>query len=174
VNELRVYPYPLFEFIVAGLDSQTQAHIFTVDQDGNVKSWDFLGFTTIGSGSELAFSEMTKWYYEITQPLTLAIPRIYFAKKAAERAQGVGHYTDFGFIGYVQTTDNQIEPNPFLISGDPRIIKLLEEAHGSIGKNEADTINKTMQTIEGMFKVRYAELRQAGLINGLHSFRMPK
>jgi hypothetical protein len=153
VNELRVYPYPLFEFIVCGLDNPKEPHIFTVDQDGNIKSWDFLGFATIGSGSELAFSEMTKWLYSDQQPLSLAIPRIYFAKKASERAQGVGKITDYGFLTFIKNPkSDEFIPNAYFISTDQQMIKQLDESYNSIRSFEATTITNMQNEIDKRFK----------------------
>jgi hypothetical protein len=152
VNELRIYPYPMFEFIVTGIDD-IGAHIYTVDQDGNVKSWDFLGFTTIGSGGELAFSEMTKWTYSYQHPLSLSIPRIYFAKKASERAQGVGASTDYGFLTRIKKPDSEeIVPQTVFLSTMPEFIKSLDDAYQSIHNYEADTIVKIQKNIEEMQK----------------------
>jgi 20S proteasome alpha/beta subunit len=152
VNELRIHPYPIFEFIVSGLDN-TGAHIYTVDQDGNVKSWDFLGFTTVGSGSELAFSEMTKWMYTDQQPLSLAIPRIYFAKKASERAQGVGKMTDFGFITLIHDVNTKKNsPQVFFISGNKETMTILENTHEAIKNQEANLIKQAQIEIDKILR----------------------
>ena len=57
INEVRDCQYPYeFSFIVLGLEASKEAHLFTVDQDGNYRLQDYLGFATIGSGGELCIS----------------------------------------------------------------------------------------------------------------------
>lgn len=145
INELRAFPYPDFEFIVCGLDNPSSPHIFTVDQDGNIKSWDFLGFAVIGSGGSMALSEMTKWRFTTMDQLPISITRIYFAKKAAERAIGVGRSTDYGVLSYKQISDS--EAVPVMSNIDPDIIKELEAGHNEMMNTEGAVITKTANKI---------------------------
>ena len=152
IDELEKYDYPEFEFIVTGLDS-AGAHIYTVDQDGSIKSWDFLGFTAIGSGSSLASLEMTKWMYPARQLLSLGIPRMYLAKRASERAEGVGTNTDYGILTYKKqhNSEDTVVKLTYL-SELPDLMKTLDNAYNKILQNEADTIIEIQSSIEKMRK----------------------
>ncbi len=158
VNDLKFYQYPAFEFIVAGLDEEViMAHIFKVDQDGNQSSWDSIGFATTGSGGSLAFLELTKWFYSITHELSLAIPRLYFAKKVSERATGVGRYTDYVFLSF-QEDENKIPiANMFTISTDQETIKKLDEGYQKLGTSELAIITELKDVVTDRFKQRQEE-----------------
>src|SRR6185437_12229037 len=77
LQERLNYKYPPFEFIILGMDSPTEPHIFTVNHHGDYKPWDSVGYAVSGIGSDLAFSEMTKWNYSIFESLSLAITKVY-------------------------------------------------------------------------------------------------
>jgi 20S proteasome alpha/beta subunit len=101
LEELDVYHYGLkCEFIIAGFDAPTEPHIYTVNQDGGYRSNDVLGYSQIGSGSLLAYFQMTKSGHSINDPSVNTIPIVYFAKKLSERAQGVGRITDLYAMFY--------------------------------------------------------------------------
>ena len=152
IDALETHPRPEFEFIVTGIDD-FGAHIYTVDRDGGIKSWDSLGFTTIGSGGRLAFLEMTKWTYDVQHPLSLCIPRIYFAKKASERAQGVGASTDYGFLAYMKKPDSEeITPQLVSLSELANLIQKLDDAYQSIHEHQTSTIVQMQKDIEEMQK----------------------
>jgi len=71
------------------------AHIYTVNQTGECKLHDYLGFAVIGSGYDLAFPELTKFpYFPLIIGWQDALIRVYDAKKVAERMGGVGQQTN--------------------------------------------------------------------------------
>jgi len=154
MNEIRTYQYPFFEFIIGGLDKEgDQAHIYKIDQDGALTTWNFLGFATTGSGSQLAFAELTKWFYASQHPLSYAIPRVYFAKKVSERAQGVGTHTDFGFITYYTLKETgKPQPTVFYISTSTQMMPILDTAFQKILKNESAEIGNVQTQLDAIFQ----------------------
>jgi 20S proteasome alpha/beta subunit len=163
MSELRAYQYPYFEFIVCGIDNQgDRAHLYKVDQDGNLTNWDFLGFVTIGSGSQLAFTELTKWFYSSQHPLSHAIPRIYFAKKVSERAQGVGTITDYGFLAlHKPNNKTEFEVGVFYISTEPNLMKDLEQGYKNILQHEMNEITTIQNQIEAAITNKAKEETQS-------------
>jgi hypothetical protein len=153
MSELHAYQYPYFEFIVCGLDNEaSMAHIYKVDQDGHLTNWDFLGFTTTGSGSQLAFAELTKWFYSSQHSLSHAIPRVYFAKKVSERALGVGNITDFGFLAPHKPVGKEtIEIGTFYISTARNIMDDLEQGFKNVLEHEMKEITDIQQKIDAAF-----------------------
>lgn len=154
MDDIEYYQYPAFEFIIAGMDSPEEPHIYKVIQEGDWTCWDSLGFVTIGSGQNLAFPEMTKWYYSTSQPMTVAISRIYFAKKVAERVQGVGRSTDLGCICHREdTTTKEMKVKFYDISADVGFMERLNKAFDKLTNNEAEIIrqlaNEIQQEIDG-------------------------
>jgi hypothetical protein len=97
------YMYPQFEFLVAGIELPNAAYIYTVNQNGDVRpQHDSNGFATVGAGGSMAFLELTKYTYAREVPMVEALPRVYFAKKASERVQGVGRWTDLWLLYFAQ------------------------------------------------------------------------
>jgi hypothetical protein len=87
------------QFLVLGIDiNPYNPHIFIVQEDGDYKAYDYIGFATIGSGSDLAFPELAKFVYHPNINMDIAISRVYNAKKVAERVQGVGKWTDLHIL----------------------------------------------------------------------------
>jgi nitrogen regulatory protein PII len=112
-NLLLNYEYKFrCDFLVFGLDVQPNAspkvspHLWVVNQDGDSKLYDYLGFAAIGNGANTAFPELTKllWHQGIT--MVEAIVRVFNAKKAAERMGGVGQFTDL-YVLHVPAPDRQ-------------------------------------------------------------------
>jgi hypothetical protein len=100
---IQEYAYPQFDFLVAGIELPAEACIYTVNQNGEVRpQHDSNGFATIGGGGGMAFLELTKYTYAREVPMVEALPRVYFAKKAAERVQGVGRWTDLLVLYFAQ------------------------------------------------------------------------
>lgn len=158
IDDIDNYQYPSFEFIIAGLDSPTEPHIYKVIQEGEWACWDSLGFVTTGTGQNLAFPEMTKWYYSKAQSMTFAIPRIYFAKKAAERVQGVGRSTDLSFLCYRQEQQTKtLIPRLYDISVDYGFIEKLDKSYETIVSNEADVLTKLANEIQKEIEQAHTE-----------------
>lgn len=149
MDELDYYPYPNFEFIITGFDSPDEPHLFKVNQDGDWACFDSIGFTTTGAGHSLAFPEMTKWYYTTEQSLSLALPRIYFAKRTSERIQGIGRSTDLAFTVFREEPENQKLPVKFYdISADIGFMERMDKAFTQFNESEADIINGLAKDIQ--------------------------
>jgi 20S proteasome alpha/beta subunit len=94
------------EAIVTGVDADSSAHIFVVDDPGTVNCFDGLGFAAIGIGafhakSQFMFKGHVRWkLLHETMLLT------YRAKKRAEVASGVGALTDMVTISRANTPNH--------------------------------------------------------------------
>lgn len=155
IVELENYPYPEFEFIVAGFDmKENAAYIYKVNQDGDYSNWNFLGFAVTGSGESLAFSELTKHSYSSMLPFSHAIPRVIFAKKTSERAQGVGQGTDMGYINmqYDPKDPKQVIPMLTPMSPDREVMQLFDNAYNDMLKSEQQVVSSLQQTIDKLIK----------------------
>jgi len=112
MDELLNYEYGFrTDFLVFGIDFALNVytpHIYVVDQDGNVRLQDYLGFGVIGSGAGMAFPEMTKYKWHRGVTISEAFVRIYNSKRAAERMGGVGVETDL-FALHVFEGENKVK-----------------------------------------------------------------
>jgi 20S proteasome alpha/beta subunit len=159
MDELEDYQYPVFEFIVAGFDSVFEPHLFKINQEGDSTCYDSLGFVTTGDGQNLAFPEMTKWYYSTEQSMSVAIPRIYFAKRTSERIQGVGRSTDLAFMVYRNEQKNEEWKGKFYdISVDVGFIEKLDKVFDKLKANEADIITELAEDIQSEIYGASAEI----------------
>ena len=155
ISDLENYQYPTFEFIVCGIDSIDKVpYLFKIDQDGDTSNWNFLGFAVTGSGSALAFAELTKRSYHVQLPFSAAMPRVYFAKRTSERAQGVGRFTDFGFLNLqIDPKDKDKTLVRFTpLSNDPGILPMFDGAYDKMIKDEDKTINDLQQQIDELIR----------------------
>jgi 20S proteasome alpha/beta subunit len=149
MDELDYYPYPNFEFIIAGFDSPDKPRLFKVNEEGYWTCHDSLGFTTTGDGQNLAFPEMTKWYYTTEQSMSLDIPRIYFAKRTSERIQGVGRSTDLAFTVFREDIKTkELVVKFYDISADEGFIEKLDGSFEEFNTSEANIINKLAKDIQ--------------------------
>lgn len=142
-----VYPFD-FSFIVLGLESSREAHLFYVDQDGAYQLHDSLGFVTIGVGRTLAFPQMTKYAYSRYFPLPTAISMVYISKKVSERMQGVGQLTDLVVLHFKDAT---FSPVIWVPSTDPEFMKKLNEAFDTISKNESTELQNISKKVQEWF-----------------------
>jgi hypothetical protein len=143
------YPYE-FELIVLGLEPTKEAHIYRVNEKGEYKLEDLVGFTTIGSGGGLSFLEMTKYGYSSTANVVVAIPRVYFAKRVSERAAGVGRQTDLAVLWDSGGADD-FKPNTFLIDlQHPDILKMMDSTFAKIKESENKQLEKVYQAVYDM------------------------
>jgi hypothetical protein len=149
VKEVGECQYPFeFEFIVLGLEPSQEAHLFFANQDGTYQLQDYLGFVTIGVGSQLAFPQMTKYAYSRYVPLVTAIPMVYISKKVAERMQGVGQHTDLAVLHFAKKEKSQFLPALWVPSNEPNFMKELDNAFETISKSESaelENISKKVQ-----------------------------
>ena len=100
----------LADFIIIGIDlNPPYAHIYHVDQKGEIIFRDVRGWEIKGSGTEHAYKEfircrcaspICKCGYLPIMDLSDVIIRVYKAKKAAEQTgrHGIGESTDFGVL----------------------------------------------------------------------------
>jgi len=156
VNDVQYHRYSLdCNFILAGIEEPNEAHIYSVNQNGDYALYDSQGFHAIGSGSYLAFSEMTKHQYSGKDFMSTAIPRVYMAKKISERSQGVGRDTDFGVLFFAQSMENK-KPVPApayfdLSTPQLEIFPILDKALKKIQNYEKKTIEDLKNKIDEKF-----------------------
>lgn len=157
VMEVDAYEYLLeCEFILAGLESPNEAHIYRVDQDGNYSLDDSLGFSTIGSGGGLVFLEMTKHGYSRSLSSVVAIPRVYISKKISERAEGVGRYTDLGLLYFPELPKRGKKSSKsgnkplFADFSHPAFLQKLDETYKAIRENEKKELEKLFDEVYTM------------------------
>jgi hypothetical protein len=151
MKEVNDYEYPLeCDFIVLGFDKETEPHLYKVNQKGDYRLCDSLGFVTSGSGGSLAFLEMTKYSYSRQEGMVTAIPRVYFAKKVSERAEGVGRYTDL-YIMYPRIADNgKVTYSVYEISATT-LMNDLNKTFTEIQDNEGKKLAEISDEIYKMF-----------------------
>jgi hypothetical protein len=132
IEELQTYQYVLqCEFLLIGFDTPSEPHIYKIDQDGAYSLCDSTGFAAVGSGGWLAFLEMTKYAYSVHVGLNTAIPRVYFAKKVAERAAGVGRLTDIYSLAYIEKVKSYQ-----VLGNTQEFIEEIEQTYQAIRKYE--------------------------------------
>ena len=142
VDDVKNYQYHLTsEFIITGLEPSGEAHIYWVNQDGDYRCHDSIGYCAIGSGGLIAFLELSKVIYDRGAMYSSAIPLVYFAKKTSERATGVGIDTDIFLIHYRKPEDKDSKPTLWNPLFDPKIRTLLDEAYKKIRENEFNQLN---------------------------------
>jgi hypothetical protein len=91
-RELLNYEGPSMEGIVCGID-ESGPHIYTVD-NVSVNCRDHVGFAAIGAGYWHANSQMMNFRHGPRSSLADTLLSVFFAKKQAEIAPGVGEATD--------------------------------------------------------------------------------
>lgn len=78
--------------ILLGIDDS--AHIFHITNPGTARSFDNLGYCTVGMGDRHADNVFAWYRYSSTTPLNEALYIAFEAKKKSEMAGGVGAITD--------------------------------------------------------------------------------
>lgn len=91
-REMLNYHGPDMEGIVCGIDT-SGPHIYTVD-NGSVNCRDHVGFAAIGAGYWHANSQLMGFRQSPRTSLADTLLNVFFAKKKAEIAPGVGEATD--------------------------------------------------------------------------------
>jgi 20S proteasome alpha/beta subunit len=91
-RELLNYEGPQMDGIVCGIDT-SGPHIYTVD-NSSVNCRDHVGFAAIGAGYWHANSQMMSFGHGPQASLADTLLNVFFAKKQAEIAPGVGEATD--------------------------------------------------------------------------------
>jgi 20S proteasome alpha/beta subunit len=80
-------------FLVCGFDARGDAHIFTVSDPGEAKSFDDVGYWAIGSGQTNALAALMNRRFSPALDLQTSIYCLAEAKFLAESATGVGRQT---------------------------------------------------------------------------------
>jgi 20S proteasome alpha/beta subunit len=150
IEEVNRYQYQLkFDFIILGFDSPTEPHIYVIDQDGNYRLCDSSGSAMIGSGSLLAFLQLTKSGHSKNEASVKTIPKVYFSKKVSERTGTVGRTTDLYafFSTYVEPIPTK--PTYRLVDfGTPGVLmEMMDGALDEIAKFENTKLTDLANTI---------------------------
>jgi 20S proteasome alpha/beta subunit len=116
VQSLQNHSIGNTETIIMGLDSDLGGQLFKIDRWGVVRSDNLAGFSTAGIGEWHAASHLMLVGYEKSWHVNRALFHLYYAKRKAEAAPGIGRNTDLYFID-----DGGIK------DFDPRIIDLLKK-----------------------------------------------
>jgi 20S proteasome alpha/beta subunit len=149
IKEIGECPYSFeFQFIILGIEPSKEAHIFAMNQDGAYLMQDYLGFSTIGAGSQLAFPQMTKYAYSRYFPLVAAIPMVYISKKIAERMQGVGQLTDLAVLHFGKKEGTPFLPAVWVPSTQPDFMVQLDKAYDTITKNEKTELENVSKKVQ--------------------------
>lgn len=154
----------LSQFMVFGFD--TAPHIYLIDQNGKYDLCDYDGFATIGSGAQLAFTEMTKYLYRSDMELIEALIRVYSAKRVAEKALGVGKLMDLGFLHMHRPLPTKLSkrPNAHYRDIEPEIREVLENCIDRVRESEAmiygDTIEKIGRLMNKIYKGKTHEKKR--------------
>ena len=121
-----------------------------MDSNGEYRSHDFIGFATVGSGSRMAFPEMSKYLYSPSLTMNEVLARVYNAKKSVERVQGVGQFTDL-FVLHVII--NQKQERTIQLWVPPKDVQnILEGGRDEIQKKEAETYKGIFEKLVTHFK----------------------
>jgi hypothetical protein len=84
--------------IIAGIDSDGSAHLYRIDDPGQVTSLDRAGYCAIGSGARQFETQFMFERYDRLWPWFNALVLMYSAKKRAEVSPGVGKVADVFMI----------------------------------------------------------------------------
>lgn len=136
-TELMNYEGPLVQTIIAGCDDDGP-HIYTVDND-SIQCHDSVGFAAIGAGQAHANSQMMAFGHTFRHSLADTLRAVFFSKKRAEIAPGVGPYTDMmvviGTGGLSMIADNvQAELEKRYAEEERRQTKVANTTREKIGK----------------------------------------
>jgi hypothetical protein len=146
IGEVENYPYTLrFDCIIAGLEPSGEAHIYRINQNGEYWCNDSIGYCTIGSGELNAFLELTKVVYDCGKRWESAVPLVYFAKKAAERASGVGTTTDLLVLHFPIPIDENSKPTIWNPLREREITKILDKAWNKMSETYFNKLNDTIE-----------------------------
>ncbi|HEX7727504.1 MAG TPA: hypothetical protein VF392_00600 [Terracidiphilus sp.] len=91
-SELLNFEGPFVQTIIVGCD-ETGPHIYTVDNN-SIQCHDSVGFAAIGAGETHANSAMMAYNHTFRHSLADTLRAVFFSKKGAEIAPGVGPNTD--------------------------------------------------------------------------------
>ena len=139
--------------IVVGLDPEP--HIYVIDEEGEYSFEDESGFVVIGSGSYLAFPEMTRHepsYNPKLISLSDALIRVYRAKIVAQRVGGVGPTTDLGVLHFLENEINMWVVTDKKVPLSEKAIKILEKTVQEIKDKEPEILNRHILELNTTFE----------------------
>ena len=113
--------------IIVGVD-QSGAHLYIVQDPGELVHCDMVGWAAIGTGSRHADSQFIAEKYSLEWEFDEAILLTYLAKKKADLSPGVGLYTDLFWIGQ--------QEGYVLMSDDLPLVQQMKKLHIDIEKAE--------------------------------------
>lgn len=153
ICKLYNYEYSLETlFLIIGIDSKP--HIYTVDQGGDVRLWDSIGFATAGDGGYLAYPEITKFSYNPNSGLSGVLVRVYNSKKVAERVGGVGKETDLAVLWVAPDKDVALWVAP------DKVKDLLDEDIEDMKQKEEEIIKKVESKLMDFFTTESNEQKK--------------
>lgn len=123
-DQLQEDPYQI-DFLLFGIENDVP-HLYQIRTNGEVNSYDSLGFAAIGIGAGQSIAELGRYQYGSNISLSQAINLTYLAKKEAERVSGVGKETDLEIL-YTNTSeevDRWKADKDFLTMLDNQVLKL--------------------------------------------------
>ncbi|MCS7365650.1 MAG: hypothetical protein NDF54_09450 [archaeon GB-1867-035] len=128
--------------IIAGIDGEG-AHIFLVENPGELSCFDDIGYTAIGTGEYHAIRSFIEHSYSINFPLVKALYVVFEAKKYAEAAPGVGKATEIVIVD---------EMGIKRINND--IIRNLEDVYGEKIQFSSQIIREKIEPLLDEIKVK--------------------
>src|SRR6185437_15034485 len=123
-DQLQEDPYQI-DFLLFGIENDVP-HLYQIRTNGEVNSYDSLGFAAIGIGAGQSIAELGRYQYGSNISLSQAINLTYLAKKEADRVSGVGKETDLEIL-YTNTSkevDRWKADKDFLTMLDNQVLKL--------------------------------------------------
>jgi hypothetical protein len=134
-REILNYQGPAMDGIVCGVDA-SGPHIFTVDNH-SVSCRDHVGFASIGVGFWHANSQMMNFRHGPRSSLADTLLNVFFAKKQAEIAPGVGEATDM-YISTALGSSSGLREN---------VAQELERRHAEEKRRQKRVANTSRQKI---------------------------
>jgi hypothetical protein len=141
-------PAPVAGLIV-GIEHK-QAHIYQIDERGNIYSFDDAGFAAIGIGAGHARLSLAQSRYTNATAFTTALAAVYAAKKAAETAPGVGSNTDIQLVSREGITT---------IAGD--LLQKLEEMYLQYTTEREALADKTVTALDRVLDEERKKINEA-------------
>lgn len=139
-------------FLVFGFDIKENKYVFPriymLNEQGEEKLVNSVGFGIIGIGDSMSLPEITKETFNPKFPLSEALVRVYWAKKSAERVVSVGRETtDLGMMEVAKDGNGLIFINT--ITFDKNVMEsLLQKNYAEYQKQIKNTTAQIQQNID--------------------------
>jgi hypothetical protein len=155
-TELLNFEGPFVQTIVTGCDDDGP-HIYTIDND-TIQCHDSVGFAAIGIGQTHANSQMMAFNHTYLHSLADTLRAVFFSKKRAEIAPGVGPNTDMvvviGTGGLSMIADNvQEELEKRYAEEKRRQAKVADTTREKVGKFVQAILNKPSTTEQSQLPI---------------------